>query len=150
MSNLEVRTAWAELFKDSQIQAITAKSYFYDILDESETDIAKYHHNQEINFFVCLVSTGYEYKVFGEILETYSIEIKYYKFDNKSGSNQLAIRDALETLVSRVRAVLGVTWTSTVDYYNIQDTSISLENINLAGEECWLGRVRFTGFKSIC
>lgn len=150
MTNSQVRTAWATLFATSQLQAITTKSYFYDILDESETDINKFHYNQEINFFICLVNTGIQYKNFGEILETYTVEIKYYKADNKSGSNQNAIRDNLETLITRVRTTLGVTWSGTVDYYTIQDSAITLENINLAGDECWLGRVVFQGVKSIC
>lgn len=150
MSNSAVRSAFATLFADSQIQALTTKSYNYDILDDSETDIAKYKYNQEINFFIYLVSQGFEYKAFGEVLETYSVEIKYYKEDNKSGTNQNAIRDNLATLITRLRTVLGVTWSGTVDYYTIQDAPISLENINLAGDESWLGRVVLIGYKSIC
>lgn len=145
-----VRESWQSLFEDSQIYEITPNFYFYDILDDSETDIAKYKHNQEINFFICLISKSYQYKAFGETLETYRVEIKYYKEDNKSGTNQNAIKDALETVVSRVRAVLGVTWLNSVDFYDIEQNQINLENITLAGEEVWLGRVFLNGIKSIC
>lgn len=146
----QVITAWEDVFDSVAVQAITPKYYSYEIIESSETDLAKYKHNQVINFFIYNVSKKTEKRLMGAERQSFQVEVKYYKEHLRSaaGTNQQAIKSALETVYSGVKAELGDTWNDTVDYYEFQDAFYPLEQINLAGRDAWLGKMVFIGTKT--
>lgn len=144
--------AWETLFQTASLQAITENYYTYEILENTETDISKYMFNQEINFFIIDINKKTNLKLFGSKTEQFQVEVKYYKEHSTdgTGTNQKAIKTALETVYSGVEADLGRTWSSTVDYYELQDSIFPLQSLELAGRDVWLGKIVFNGIKTIC
>lgn len=149
MSLLAVRTAFEDLFDDSDIKDLSNKAYNYDILEDSNLDNRKYRKDQEINFFIYLVTKGIEKKGFSCEQETYTVEIKYYLENDKEGLAQNKIKDAFETIHARMAAVIGNTWNSTVDFYKPSDGVITLQTIDLGEQPSWLGSFSYEGFKQV-
>jgi hypothetical protein len=149
MSLATVRAAFEDVFQDSQVQAITPKFYNYEILEDSNLDARKFRSGHEINFFIFLVTKSIIFKPFGCELETYNVEIKYYKEDDKAGNAQNEIRDAFEVIHSRILDVIGRDWGDSVDYYQPASNLITLNTIQLDDRSVWLGRFSYNGFKTV-
>lgn len=149
MSLADVREAFDTLFKDSQITDISGKAYSYDILQDSNFDNRKYRDKHKVNFFIFLVTKTPSKQAFGGGEEIYSVELKYYLQDDKQGIAQNAVRDALETIHSRIDQVIGKNWDSSVDYYLPIQSEIQTQTIQLGGKTSWLGSFAYQGFKKV-
>lgn len=149
MSLSDVRDSFDTLFSDATLQAITPKIYDYDILEDSNLDNRKYRYQQKINFFIYNITKSIEKKQFGCEQEIYNAEIKYYLEDKKNGSAQNDIRDAFETVHSKIKTVIGNTWDSSVDFYLTTDDPISVNTIDLGGRQAWVGTYNYQGYKQI-
>lgn len=149
MSLIEVRASIQDLFNDATIRAITPQNYDHELLGGGNSQTEKYYFENEINFFVFLVSKSVQQKLNGAKLETYSIEIKYYREHNLDGSNQNIIKDTFEALMTRRETVLGIDLGDSVDFYRELNRPILIESIQLDGKNCWVGSYTFEGVKTV-
>lgn len=149
MSLVDVRNAFQVLFNDSQVEAITENAYAYDFIEDSNLDNRKYRFNNEVNFFIFLVTKSIQAKLSGCEQEIYNVEIKYYLEDNKNGTSANTIRDAFETVHSRIKTVIGSNWDESVDYYLPVENPITMSLVTVGDRPAWLGVFSYQGYKQI-
>lgn len=149
MSLKTVRNAFSDLFADRQIKTISDKSYPYEIIINSNLDNRKVRAGDKVNYFTYTVTKSIETKLFNCEKETYLVEIKYYREDEKEGQAQNDIRDAFETIHSRMKTVIGNKWSNTVDFYQPVTNEITLQTIQVGERLSWLGTFSYQGIKQI-
>lgn len=146
----QVRSAWQiSVFNNPTIQAITPKIYPYDVTKQSTKEILKFRYNQEVNFITYIVKRSQQMMIMGQIAQAFEVELSYYKVADTDGVNFNSVLDFFESLDTIVISGLGQTWGGIIDYYQTQEQSIEIEQIDLEGEAIWLGRYKYIGFKKI-
>ena len=144
-----VRDAWDEVLLSSAVQDYTTNLYNYDIQPTSNKSVANsalMMLKNELNFAQFVFSKDNEFLMCKELLETFDVIISYYKEIDLNGNNYHAVTDFFDTVFSVVRSEIGTTWSSTVDYYNLN--KLSLGSTELDGRACWSGTVTYTGKKT--
>ena len=149
MSLKTVREAFKDLFNDIQIRSISPKAYDYDVIYNSNLDNRKFRAGDKVNYFTYIITKSIEFKTFRCTKETYLVELKYYKEDEKEGKAQNDIRDAFETIHSRINTVIGSKWNNTVDFYQPISNEIAVQTIQVGDQPSWLGTFSYQGIKQI-
>jgi len=151
VSLAEVRTAWAAVFTDATIQAITRKAYNYDVLVDDQQDESELVEDEALDFFTYV--TTFKKKIIGTSSQTvteYYVEVKYYREADSAGVAYNAIADAMETLYTRVVAVLGSKWSNTIDFWIPQaDAAGKVEPVIIDGRKVLTSAFVFNGIKTI-
>lgn len=150
MSTVEdVETAWtSNVWLSNTIQRITDKVYAYDITQLPEIDVARFSYEQQINFFEWVVSRTVGDGQIGAVngrRTLFIVEVRYTRQKDQDGTNQRAIRDTFDTLISLVYSALGDSWNSTVDLYRHQEGPVAIESAVLADIPVWRGTYTFEG-----
>lgn len=144
----QVRAAWlADVMGNSSVTTITDKIYDYDITQESTKEYSKLRYDQQLNFFLYLVTKGSKVLMMGQTLEEFAVEIRHTREADVPGANWKAIVSAIETIVGLVQSSLGATWNDTVDYYRIQDGPLTIIGQTLENKPVWTGSYKFFGYK---
>ena len=129
------------VFRQSDVQAFSTKYYFFDIVEDSESEVQRFFTGEEINFFQCLIVRGHRQLMTGVIQYDFTIQLSYYRTrsEDPSGANWTSVRDGLETLFDTAYTTLGATMQSTVDYWEPQEGPPQIDTIQIADEQVWRG-----------
>lgn len=149
----QVRSAWnSAIWSNATITAITPNIFNYDVLREYQTSVKEYaalKHVQETNFITYIVSRAQRIRIMGQVEQKFSVEIRVYKEADVEGTNFNAVLDTFETIDSLVVSQLGNTWSSTVDFYSLQESAPEVTKVALDGVPVWLGTYTYTGVKNV-
>lgn len=153
-----VRAAWkTAIFDSATIQAITDKCHDYDILANiaSMPEDSRMYYGGKINFFTYLTTRKAEngsLRGTNTIASRFSFRVKtsYYieKDISESDQNYNSAIDNLELLDNLVRSALGKTWSSTVDYWEIEELK-EPSLLQLDDREVWQIGYNYLGFKTV-
>ena len=146
-TSAEVSTAWAAVFADTTMQAITTQSINYAATDTSETEIANLSYDEEINFFQYITTRTEAAQMTHSEEHTFRVVVTYTLEWEPTGANFNAVRTAFETLFAAVKSVLGNTWTSTVEYWRLVEGITEPQQVTIAGTSCWQARAVYVGTK---
>lgn len=150
MSAAEIRTAWALVFADSQITAITPNAFNYDVLADFESEDADLYYDDILKFFSFVVLPSFIVEGNTQT-SVYSVAIDYYQEVDQTGAAYNAIVDAFELLHSRMQAVIGSRWNNTVDHFRAQPQPLGRpQKITLDTEsQALFSRFIYTAFKTV-
>jgi hypothetical protein len=145
-----VRAAWnTAVWSNISAQNITPNIYNYDITLDSTKEISKLRYNQEINFITYITTRAQTIRMMSQVEQRVIVEIRYYLEADIEGLNFNEAVTAFETIDGLVINQLGTSWSSTVDYYEIQEGPPAISRISIENLPVWLGVYRYTGFKNI-
>jgi len=150
----DIRTKWkTKVFENSAILNITNKALDYELSPESEKEITDGSFTQELNFFEYVVSRSEvsqpEIGGFSRPVYKFLCEVRYTKQIDTDGTNFNSVVDAMSLLIDVVRAQLGSSWDSVIDY---QEDPISIDaptKETVADIECYRSIARFSAIKQI-
>ena len=146
----DIRSAWnTAVWTHASITALTTKIYAYDVTSDSAYNIDKFRFQQAINFFTYVVTYADQNTLVQGTRQRFTVTVSYFREADTTGAAFNAVVDNLYTVQARVRTGLGKTWSSTVDYYQPQETPIAPTLQQIDGKDVWRGTVSFDGFKSI-
>lgn len=144
----DVRTAWnAGVWTHASITTISPKIYAFDLPITTGFELGQIRHNQEINFFLYLVSYTEIPIAVRQMEARFRVQVQYYREHNLTGSNYNAAVDALYTLHARVRAGLGNSWSSTVDYHETPREPRQPSIVSIDARPVWKVETNFDGVK---
>jgi hypothetical protein len=150
----QVETAWTTAILDhATIQAITTNSFTYEVTDGSQAEIDLLAYAQRINYIELLVSRAIGPQELGGAAQAeckFEVEIRYTRQkliegDTLNGASYAAVSDFFDTVIGLVYSQLGVSWSSTVDFYTHQDGPPKVSEVPVGGVPCWRGSYTFTG-----
>jgi hypothetical protein len=145
------------IFDSATIAAITSKAYSFDILANigSVSEDALLYHEQQINFFTYLVTRKSETgSIRGNNTAasrfSYEVQIAYHlkKDVGEADFNFNTLIDRLETLDDMILSVLGKTWSSNFDYYELTEFSAPTLK-TLEEREFWSASYTYIGYKTV-
>jgi tRNA U34 5-carboxymethylaminomethyl modifying GTPase MnmE/TrmE len=154
-TSAEIRTVWdTYVFNNSDILAITDKSYPYELTQESEKEVSSAYTEADINFFEYVVSLEetIENQIGGNSNnreQRFLVEVRYTKYAGTDGAAFNDVIDTLEALIDVVREDLGSTWQNTVDFVDspIGGEPPQLQKFNET--DCYRAVVRFSAIKQV-
>lgn len=151
MSTLaQVRAAWdTKIWANAAISAITDKIFGFDLNLVSTKEVARLRYNQEVNFFLCLITKAERLRPMGQVEQTFTAEVRYYRNIDTSGANFAVATDAIETVSSLVDSQLGATWNSTVDFPRRQEGPLTIKRDQIASNPVWVATYKYLGIKNI-
>lgn len=149
MTFVAVNTAFKELFNDSEVRTITPNAYDYDILAEANSDVSKFYFEEEINFFIFLVTRRTLQKLSRAEQHTYTVEIKYYLENDKEGVNQNKLNSVFEIIHNAINSILGTSWSNSVDFYRSTNKDLSKSLIVLDGKQCFQASFTYEGVETV-
>lgn len=138
------------VFGHASIQAISPQVLSYEVFAESEYETQEIYHEEEINFFECIVTRGISYPLIGGASSPeykFLVEIRYTREKDALGENASAVRDAIDTLVDVVFSELGHTFGGLVDYATAQEEPATITLEQVSGQDCFRSVTRFQGSK---
>lgn len=151
-TSADIRTLWnTQVLQDATIQAITDRTFSYDIAiltSKNENDLK---YEQEINFFTLVVLRSIAY---GETAvkgspNSYSymfeVRIDYYREALGDGTAYNAAIDNMDTLNTVILTNLGLRWDSNVDNSRQSNTQLP-ELVDIQGIQVWKSSVLWTGW----
>lgn len=140
-----IEAAWlTSIWNSATIQAITPKCFQYDIIQDSETDIAQFYNAGEINCFIALTSLAPRYIGTNTTRTDIQVAVDYYRQKDTSGAHWTECRDAIETLYALVVSALGFTWSGTVSFWEGSEKPPEISEADIKGVKCWRARFVFT------
>jgi hypothetical protein len=149
-TSAQVETAWLNaIWTDTDITDITNRIHQYQVTTESEAEIALlYDSNNKLNFLEALTGRAHKYlqsaSYIGSTIQyNYVVEVNYYHEIDTTGLAFLAVRNAFETLFSKVVSELGDNWTNTVDLWRPQEEITTIVETLVNNKKCWKGTYRF-------
>lgn len=149
-TSAQVETAWLNaIWTDTDITAITDKILQYQVTTESEQEISLlYDSNNILNFIEVLTGRSQNYlqsaNYIGKTIQyNYIVEINYYREIDTDGTAFRAVRDAYETIFSKVVSELGYTWTNTVDLWRPDEAIPTIVETLINNKKSWKGTYRF-------
>lgn len=146
----QIRSAWSSLiFGDSSITALTDKIYDFEILELSTKETARLRFEQEVNFFLYLVSRAQKIRMMSQREQTFTVEVRRYLEADVAGVNYKKVIDDFEALDSLVITALTSTWNNSVDFYRTQDGPLEIRLTEIEGVSVWEGIYKYFGFKNI-
>lgn len=146
----QVRAAWdTKIWANATIQAITDKIYSFDLNLVSTNEVARLRYNQEVNFFLGLVTKAERLRPMGQIEQTFTVELRYYRAIDTQGENFAIATDAIESVSSLVDSQLGPTWNATVDFHKRQDGPLTIKRDQIASNPVWVATYKYFGIKNI-
>jgi len=143
----DVRTAWASVFADASITAITSKVYAYDLPITTGTELGQVRHGQEINYFSYLVSYTEQLKAVKQLEQRFRVTVQYFREHNLTGSNYNAAVDALYTVHSTARSVIGSKWSNSIDFYQPPGDPRQPSIVSIDARPVWKIETSFDGVK---
>lgn len=145
----EVRAAWASVFSDATIEAITTNAFNYPFTQESEKEVARLYYAQQINFFEYIVSRSPGFGLTSALTYEYTVELRYVRQQDVAGTAHPAVVDAFDSLWTVIRSVLGNKWSNTVDRWQTPGIPPRVTQQTIGGQLCWVGTLTLTGFKTV-
>lgn len=149
-----IESAWnTYIWQNSTIQAITTKIHTFPVTELSEKEISAAYYGTRINFIEALTARTQRYQASAQLLGKsvqydFIVLINYYKETDTTGANYGEVRDAFETIFTKVVSELGTRWNSTVDYWRPQDTPAEITQTRLDDALVWRGTFRYLATKS--
>lgn len=146
MSVSDIITAWSDVWSNANIQAFTDKVCAYKATDGSEYEIENIFYQDEVNYFELIITPAISQLEIGAnttAIKHYDTVVRYTREKDASGDNYQAVVSAFETLITTVNAVLGNTWSNTVDFYTHQSDAPTVAEITIADRDCWRIEYKF-------
>lgn len=146
-----VRAAWSDhLWAADAIKAISPQIYDFDIqaiATVSQEHYTKLFYGQEINFWQYRVRMRRAFGMTGKLDRGFLVQVRYCRDAelDLNGTKYNAVEDAFETLFTQIRSVLGNTWDSTVDYWEVDNAEPSIVPVLINGRPTWQGDYAFLG-----
>ena len=143
-----IRAAWKTfVFDQDDIQAITPNIYDYDITQNSQHELKKLRHDQEINFITYTVSRTTIGELIGARTYKYRVEVNCFREVDRTGSNYKAASDLFETITDNVVTTLGTSWSSTVDFYTLPTEPPRTAQVTIGTKQVWRSTQIYTAQK---
>jgi len=146
MGSSAIVSAWnTAVFQHATIQAITTKTYQFDVSAtiRSTPEFELFFYNQQVNFFqqtVTRLSKNDEIRGTGASASRYEydVEVSYFleRDISQTDDNYNTAINRIEILDNLVRAQLGSTWSSTVDYWTVSGI-LKPQLITLEDRDVW-------------
>jgi hypothetical protein len=134
------------IFESDAIKAITHKTIYHDITQETLKEVANLRHNQKINFFAFTVRRAIE-PLMGEKFRLYYFaQCNYTIWADPDGANWVSCIDAIETLQEQVINVLGGNWLGNVASYEEQQGPPDVAVGTIAEERVFSARYNYQAF----
>ena len=134
------------IFESTVIEAITSKTIYHDITEETHKEVANLRHNQKINFFAFSMRRAIEPLMGGKFRLFYFAEVNYTIWADPQGANYIACIDAIETLQEQVIDVLGSNWLGNVASYSEQAGPPDVSVSSIADEKVFQARYNYEAF----
>jgi hypothetical protein len=142
-----VSAAWATLFEDASMIAVTPNAIGYQVSPDGETEADDLYSSQVVNYFQYTVVRNQTKQMIHTEEHTFRVTVEYTLEKEPTGANFNAVRTAFETLYAGVKSVLGDTWTSTVDYWRIVEDITNPQEVRVGSTPCWRARAVYFGTK---
>jgi hypothetical protein len=140
-----IDAAWlAAIWASPTIQAITSKVFQYNIVQDSDTEIAQFYQDGEVNCFIALTTLAARYVGANTTSTEIQVVVDYYRQKDASGAHWTEARDVMETLYALVISALGFTWSGTVAFWQGQEKPPEIAETDIKGVKCWRSRFVFT------
>lgn len=150
----DIRDAWETyVFQSAIVQAITDKYYNKEISQESEAEVSQGYDDGQISFFEYVVTpTEHNYNLIGGANspeQIFIVEVRYTKYAEPLGSAYNDCIDALETIISASKTLLGDTWQNTIDFVESPISIEAPQAYKFNETDCFRAVARFTARKQI-
>lgn len=134
------------VFESAAIQAITERTIYHDITEETHKEVANLRHNQKINFFAFSIKRAINPLMGGKFRLFYFAEVNYTVWADPRGANYVACIDAIETLQETVIDSLGGNWLGNVASYSEQEGPPEVSVSTIADEKVFTARYNYEAF----
>ena len=136
-----------QVFNHSSIVAVSPNVLTYDIVRDSEPELDRLYHQQEISFWVLLVGRGEVINTTGPRELIFDIAIQLFREKDTSGDNWKAVRDGIDALTDRVAATLYNDSGGLFDYLEVQSGPPTIQQQNEFETQVWRGLFTYRAFK---
>ena len=136
-----------EVFDHASIQAVSPNLITYDIVRDSEPELKRLYHAQEISFWNLLIRRAEDSAVTGVRNFTFDVQILLFLEKDTSGDNWKRVRDGFETLTDRVGETIFDDSSGTVDYITPQSSPVQIAQLNEFETICWRGEYNYQATK---
>jgi len=145
-TNADVRTAWAAQVL-ANINSGT-NSYTYQIQRSKLGGklLEKGYYNKIVDFYEYSVESVKLHKLMGKFQTVFTVKIRHTIEADQSGDNYTALQDSFQTINGLVITNLGLSWSSTVDFYEGPNDLTILEG-DFDSRSTWIGESSYTAFK---